>query len=32
MLDVHDLPPGSYFYVLHGAEWNLSGNVVKIGK
>ncbi len=29
LLDVHDLPPGSYFYILHGAEWNRSGKVVK---
>jgi hypothetical protein len=32
MFDVHDLPPGSYFYVLQVAEWGHSGNVVKIGK
>ncbi len=32
LLDVHGLPPGSYFYVLHGAEWNRSGKVVKINQ
>jgi hypothetical protein len=30
LIDVHDLPPGSYFYIIHGAEWNRSGKVVKI--
>jgi hypothetical protein len=30
ILDMRDLPSGSYFYVIHGAEWNRSGKVVKI--
>jgi hypothetical protein len=30
ILNVRDLLTGSYYYVLHGAEWNRSGNVVKV--
>ncbi len=29
-LDTRDLPPGCYWYLLHGGEWERSGKVVKI--
>ncbi|HET6402001.1 MAG TPA: T9SS type A sorting domain-containing protein [Candidatus Kapabacteria bacterium] len=28
--DTRNLPAGSYFYVLHGSEWNRSGKLVKM--
>ncbi len=28
--DTRSLPPGSYYYVLRGAEWNRTGKLVKI--
>ena len=29
-LDTRDLPPGCYWYVVHGGEWERSGKLVKL--
>ena len=31
-LDTRDVPPGCYWYVVHGGEWERSGKLVKIDR